>query len=751
MFRRLKMSGALMAAQVALAAVPASAQSGLSGDTIKMARAAGPITVDGDLSDEGWRGATRVEKWYEVNPGDNLEPKLRNVGYLTYDDRFFYAGFEFEDPAPEAMRAPYADRDNIGNGFNDYGGVIVDAGNTGNTAAFFVVSPRNIQYDAITDDASGEDSAPDFFWESATKIGPRGWTLEIRIPFTSLRYKNVDPQTWGILLYRNYPRDFHYQFFSARLPRGGNCFICRSNTLVGLEKLPAGGHLVVAPYVSASVTANPRDSLGTPLVADPVDPNVGVDLKYTPNADNVMDVTVKPDFSQVESDVAQISANERFALFFPEKRPFFLEGVDLFQTPIQAVYTRTITSPRWGGRATGKLGGIRYTALVADDAGGGSVILPGPDDSSLASQDFGSTVFVARAKRDIGRSFVSVLVTDREGRDTRSHNRLVGPDFQWRPLASDVATGQWLISDTRMPDRPDLAAEWTGQSLTSHAGSIEWSHNTTRLDWLTRYRDVGDGFRADTGFVPQVGYREAIGLGGWTFRPKGFVSRLRAFVNVTRQVDLSGALLNRHVVPGFGMNTRWDGFMQFRYLDSRVRAGGQTLGRRQLGYIVQFSPSRRVTRVGVDGTTGQEIDFANARRGTGTTINLNATLNPTEHLDVAMVQNQRWVNVDNAVSERQRLFIARVSRVRGTYTFTSRLFVRAIAQYESTNRDPRLYTLETQARSGTLSGQALLAYKLNWQSVMFIGYGDDRELSEGERLEPLDRQFFVKLSYALQR
>jgi hypothetical protein len=148
MFRRLKMSGALMAAQIALAAVPAAAQSGLSGDTIKMARAAGPITVDGDLSDEGWRGATRVEKWYEVNPGDNLEPKLRNVGYLTYDDWFFYAGVEFEDPAPEAMRATYADRDNIGNGFNDYGGVIVDAGDTGNTAAFFVVSPRTIQYDA---------------------------------------------------------------------------------------------------------------------------------------------------------------------------------------------------------------------------------------------------------------------------------------------------------------------------------------------------------------------------------------------------------------------------------------------------------------------------------------------------------------------------------------------------------------------------------------------------------------------------
>src|SRR5690242_6302123 len=98
----------------------ATAQSALAGDTIRIARSTGPISVDGDLSDEGWRGATRVETWYEVNPGDNTEPKVRNVGYLTYDDRFFYAGFEFEDPNPHAIRAPYADRDNIGNGFNDY-------------------------------------------------------------------------------------------------------------------------------------------------------------------------------------------------------------------------------------------------------------------------------------------------------------------------------------------------------------------------------------------------------------------------------------------------------------------------------------------------------------------------------------------------------------------------------------------------------------------------------------------------------
>jgi hypothetical protein len=409
----------------------AVAQSELSGEQIRIARARAHIAIDGDLSDEGWRGATRIDRWYEVNPGDNTEPKVKNVGYLAYDDRFFYAGFEFADPHPAGIRAPLGDRDNVPS-FTDYGGIILDTRHDGRTAEMFLANPRGIQYDAMTDDASGEDSSPDFFWESAARITERGWTLEIRVPFSSLRYRTADPQTWGILLYRNYPRDFRYQFFSARLPRGGNCFICRSNLLVGLEHLPSGGHIVAAPYVTASEGARPRGELGTPLVNEAVKPQAGFDVKYTPNADNAIDFTVKPDFSQVESDTAQISANERFALFFPEKRPFFLEGVNLLSTPIQAVYTRTITAPRWGARATGKAGGVVYTALVADDAGGGSVIVPGPNGSDLAPQDFRSRVFIGRARRDIGRSFVSMLVTDRET-DGSGHNRVIGPDVEWRP------------------------------------------------------------------------------------------------------------------------------------------------------------------------------------------------------------------------------------------------------------------------------------------------------------------------------
>src|SRR4051794_10517124 len=430
-----RVAGGVFAA--CLMARAAGAQPSLAGDRIQIHRAPGRITIDGDLADEGWRQATRIDKWYETQPGDNVAPKVRNVGYLTYDERFLYAAFEFEDPNPAAMRAPFADRDNIGNGLNNYAGIILDARNTGTTAALFVVTPRNIQYDSISDDASSEDASPDFFWQSATKITDHGWTLEMRIPFSSIRYRNVDPQTWRIMLYRNYPRERHYQFFSARIPRDSNCFVCRANVLTGLERLPSGGHVVVAPYVAASGVGEAHDA-GRPLDGPELHSQAGLDVKYLPNADNAVDLTIKPDFSQVESDTAQIATNQRFALFFPEKRPFFLEGVDLFATPIQAVYTRTITAPIAGARLTGKAAGVRYTALIAEDEGGGSVVVRGPTSSSLAPADFGSTVLIARAKRDIGLSFVSFLATDREHRDDAAHNRVVGPDFLWRPAGGDV-------------------------------------------------------------------------------------------------------------------------------------------------------------------------------------------------------------------------------------------------------------------------------------------------------------------------
>src|SRR5690348_1505696 len=199
---------AFLAAPLLLAALwPALAwpATPVPGAPITIERARGPIAIDGDLSDPGWQGLQPITTWFETNPGDNTEPRVKNVAYLTYDDHYLYAAFQLEDPHPEAIRAPLGDHDAVPSS-TDYAGVIVDSRNDGKTAQMFLANPRGVQYDAMTSDATGEDSSPDFYWDSAGRITATGWSLEIRIPFSSLRYASEAEPTWGILLYRNYPR-----------------------------------------------------------------------------------------------------------------------------------------------------------------------------------------------------------------------------------------------------------------------------------------------------------------------------------------------------------------------------------------------------------------------------------------------------------------------------------------------------------------------------------------------------------------
>ena len=630
------LSTAATAAILAFAS-PLAAQSSQRGETYRVTRAKGPIVVDGDLSDEGWKDAVRIDRWYEIAPGDNIDAKVKNVGYLTYDDKYFYAAFEFEDPNPKLIMAPYGDHDYLP-GNADYGGLFLDTRNEGHTAYEFQVSAHNVQFDAVMDDnGGGENSSPDFFWQSAAHINDHGWTLEMRIPLSSLRYRKMDPQDWGVMLWRNYARDFRYQFVSVKQPRGSQCFVCRENTLTGLEQLPSGGHLIAAPYFAANQTARQAGPPGSPLAEDPFAHKIGLDAKYTINADNALDGTIRPDFSQIESDTAQISTNQRFALFFPEKRPFFLEGVELLSTPIQAVYTRTITAPDWGGRATGKLGGVNYTALVVDDKGGGSVVIPGPAASRFANQDFHSTVFIGRARKDFGGggSFVSMLMTDRES-GSAGHNRVLGPDFQVRFKGSETISGQYLTSETN--------------DVRSGAAQVNWNHNSEHFDLSTTYKDFGTGFRADNGFVPQVGYREAVGETGWTFRPKGFVQP-RPHVCESRSPDRTRGRLDDRALDPARRQRRYGlvGFLHRAISSGPHPRRRSTFPRQQVQFFQRISPSRRLQQIGVDGNFGTDVDFANVRPGRGGAINIYAAINASNHLVFELIDNTTWLHVNDGV------------------------------------------------------------------------------------------------------
>ena len=719
---------------------------------IAIHRAAGPITVDGDLSDPGWQGAAKVEGFFETRPGDNVAPKIRTVGYLAFDDRALYIAFECDDPDPARIRAPYVDRDNVSSD-TDYAGIILDTRHDRRTAIEFLANPRGVQYDALQDDSSGnEDTSIDIFWDSAGRINARGWTLEMRIPFSSLRYEGTNP-VWGIQLYRNTNRDTRYQFFSNKLPRSSNCFVCHERDLVGLEGLPTGGHVIAAPYVTATEQGRRVDGNdpSSRWVNRPLRGNAGLDVKWLPNAETAVDGTVNPDFSQVESDVAQISANQRFALFYPEKRPFFLEGLDLFSTPIQAVYTRTITSPRWGLRGTGKIDSTNYTLLVTEDRGGGSVIVPGPQSSTFVDQDFSSFAGIGRVRKDFGRSYVSFLATDREVEGT-GFNRVFGPDFQWAPNDGDQVKGQFLYSLSQSPNHPELFSGWTGQHVTGHAAYASWDHSKRTWEAFVEYHDLSDGFRADDGFVPQVGYREIKPELFAKFYPaSGFFTRLTALLVDDTTLDTSGKTLRQRVFPGISFEGRKSLQGEIDYIFSTERAGDKLLRRNLWSIYFQLAPSRLFGQVSVNGELGDEIDYANARSGHGGAFTLSARFQPQEHLELRLDEALAWLNENDGTGTERRLFTAVVHRLKATYNFTNRAFVRAIGEYIRSDQNPALYTSPVPLRSASLSSSVLLAYKLNWQSVLFVGYGDGQALDDRYEWKRQDRQVFLKVSYAFQR
>ena len=720
-------------------------------EEVQISPSRGAIDVDGDLSDPGWQDAVRLDQWFETNPGDNLPPQVGNTGWLTYDDAFFYVALEFQDPEPTMIRAPLGDRDNVPS-YTDYGGIIVDTNNDGTTAQMFLANPRGIQYDALSSDVAGEDSAPDYHWESAARITEGGWSLEMRIPFSSLRYSKANIQQWNVMLYRNRPRDYRYQMFSNPQPRDSSCFVCNSRPLSGLKGLPTGSHWVVAPYATGSQEQTPEGGPGSPLETGSSESEIGLDARWIPSPSTVIDLTYNPDFSQIESDVAQLGTNERFALFFPEKRPFFLEGIDLFETEINALYTRTFTSPQWGLRSTGKIGKDAYTVLVGEDRGGGSVIIPGPMGSSLAQQDFESTVAVARWRRDVGeRSLVSMLYSGREI-EGGGYNRVIGPDFRWRPNTQDTVTGQLLLSWSETPNRTDLADEWTGQDLAGHAAELWWNRRTETVDWFVSARDVSEEFRADNGFVPQVGYSRVFGEMGYTIRPKeSKIKRIRLYTFGGNTEDKNGQLIERFISPGIGLDGPWSSFVRMRATFESQTSGGEVFDTTRLFYTFDLRPTRRIARVRLNGNYGDQVDFSNHRLGEGGTLSFRTNLRLTDHLEMQVDAVREWLDVDEGPTQNGRLFTAELARLRATYNFNARSYLRLIGQWTETERSIDLYDGVVDPTSEAMTGSLLFAYKINWQTVLFVGVGDEQQEVFPGVTETVRRSAFLKLSYAFQR
>ena len=318
------------------------------------------INIDGLLDDLAWRDAAQIKIDKETRPGENIAARVETVAYLIEDGEYLYIAFDAKDPNPAAIRAYLRDRDSAWD--DDFVGIVVDTYGDERRAFEFFANALGVQMDLTNDDVNqNEDESWDAIWDSAGRINDSGYVVEMQIPLNQLRFPHRDgKQIWGFDLLRFYPREHRYRFSNNALDRNVNCYLCQFEKIQGLEGIEPGRDLEIVPTLTARQTYATDDPGVEPLRSGGSDADVGMSVRWGITQDTTINFALNPDFSQVEADVAQLDVNNQFALFFPETRPFFLEGADYFSTPVQAVFTRTVADPSVGAKLTGKRGNNTY-------------------------------------------------------------------------------------------------------------------------------------------------------------------------------------------------------------------------------------------------------------------------------------------------------------------------------------------------------------------------------------------------------
>lgn len=710
----------------------------------RVAPAASPIEVDGVLDEAAWESAARIEVTHEWLPRDNAPPPVATDCLVTFDDERLYVAFRAHDPEPERIRAYLADRDTPFE--DDAVGFYVDTFGDRRRAFHFRANALGVQLDAVASDVDdSEDFSWNAIWASAGRITEDGYQVEMAIPFEQLRFPRASgEQTWGFLAIRNYPRSVFHELRSTYEDKSLDCFVCQFDTVAGLAGMDPGHNLEVVPTVTAGRTES-RPAEGAPFETTDEEAEAGVSVRWglTPNV--ALNVAVNPDFSQVEADAAQLDVNERFALFFPERRPFFLEGADLFTTPLDVVFTRTVADPKYGLKLTGKEGRNAFGVFAAEDRLN-NLILPGPDLSSFTSLDQDVRSGVARYRRDIGStSTLGVLYAGREAEGY--HNHVLGLDGTVRLSDSDTVRFQALGSDTEYPD--DLAAEEglpTG-SFDDTAWRVDYTRAVREWLWFGRVSAVGEDFRADSGFLPQVGYREAIGLVERTFwgEPDDWYSRFLVQLDYTHRETEDGTRLE----DGANLTLTYEGPLQ-----SRVQVG---IRPNREGFLGQeFDNLRGDVRFGLrpSGRFGMEllvrggetIDFVNVRQADFLRIQPSFDFQVGRRLSGEL--EHVWERFEVPAGE---FLEANLTQTTLVYHLNVRTFFRAILQYQDVERNLALYGpgVGLEPEEEELFTQLLFSYKINPETVLFLGYSDLHEGRQGVDLQQRDRSLFLKVGYAL--
>lgn len=723
------------------------------------------VAIDGELNEPAWQQATRLTGFSEYRPVDGQRSSEQTEVLVWYSPSALYFGIVAHDSSPGSIRATNADRDNIDR--DDSVRIFLDTFNDRRRAFIFGVNPLGVQEDGVQTEGSfnagrmfgmngSVDLSPDYQFDSKGRLTSDGYVVEVRIPFKSLRYPTSAGAKWGVNILRKTQRTGREDTWTDA--RRVASFLAQSGQMDSLGEIQRGVVTEVQPFVTGA--SNGTRVSASKYSRPPADLSAGANLRLGFTNMSV-DATLNPDFSQVESDAAQVTVNERFALFFAEKRPFFLEGIELFSTPNQLVYTRRISDPIGGGKVTGKIGKTGFAFLSALDQGG-------PRDTWAT---------IGRVRRDVGaNSLAGVTYTDR-----------TNPDGANRVMAADAR----IVFKKLYYVLGQAGGSWTDNGgVTSRSPMFQAEFDRTARIWGFNYRLTGFGARFDAqdGFVPRNNMVEARAFNRFTYYgARGSLletasvffgpSRLWKYGEFGRARPLEGgesANISATLRGGWSLSAN-TGRAFVHFDPAAFSAYTVSTGSAEKPFVLPdgvsnwsgtysvTSPIFEKVNARLELKTGGTAIFAEAGDGRETRVTTSLGVRPT-----AAVRLEASFVASRITRDRNDTEFARstIPRVKLEYQPKRSLFFRVILEYRSDLRSALLDpwngapifvngVVAAEQRFRGLRMDWLASFKPTPGTVAFFGYGSSLERNPAlygkDSLERTADGFFVKLAYLVRR
>ncbi|HUM04705.1 MAG TPA: DUF5916 domain-containing protein [Terriglobales bacterium] len=728
--------------------------------------------------DAAWQGKlVRADGFRQRMPSDGAAVSERTDVYLGYDARNLYAIFVCFDSEPRRVRARLSRREDVFD--DDFVELMLDTFNDHRHAYAFFANAVGVQADALWTEGPGTidqnfDMSFDAVWRSSGRVTDRGFVIWMAIPFRSLRFASNDPQTWGLLLARQLPRKNEQAFwpqYSSRILGRLN----QAGQATGMEHISPGRNLQLIPYgvFRSFKELDLRDPNRPSYTQRAAFGQVGLDAKVVLKDKFVLDVTANPDFSQVESDDPQITVNQRFEVQFPEKRPFFLENSNYFQTPIQLLFTRRIADPKWGARLTGKDGPWAVGALIAGTDSPGEAVSP---NNPLFGQH--ALFAIGRVSYDVGsQSSIGVLYADREAGGF--FNRVGSIDGRFKLNENWAASVQSVFSATINPDDDNFNLfDTSGAYQAGSAAEVILQRDGRKLNYFLDYADRSPNFRTLTGFDPQPDIHNLYQRVQYSFRPEG--KHLISWGPMFEQYltyDHAGNEIGSGFIPSLRVELVGSTFLTAFYSKEMERLRPQDFD--GIDRIQKYT--RHTTEFAIDTNYFRKFSLHSYVRW-GERVNYDPPYNPADPSTTiapflasrtsanvqVTIRPSRGLKIDNTYILFRLHNCAscgaplgsmnnHIIRSRVNYQFSKELSFRFIGQYAAVLATPGFTSLQT---TKNFNADFLVTYLVHPNTAIYVGYNSNLEnilnppqldtngdLARGGRLLNDGRNFFVKASY----